>query len=93
MLLYHMIDFYLFSLPANSSHSVRDIEAVTLGDVTADVRLNNYIPKLDADLEQIESFIKNTAGSPEPQKLQAMDNILRHIAQQAEWRFRLTKQQ
>ena len=44
-------------------------EAMTLSDVAANVRLNNYIQKLGANLEQIESFIANIANSQDPQKL------------------------
>jgi transposase len=34
-------------------------EAMTLSDMAENVRLNNYIRKLGADLEKIESFIAN----------------------------------
>ena len=33
------------------------------------MRLNNYIQKLGANQDQIESFIANLANSPEPEKL------------------------
>jgi hypothetical protein len=44
-------------------------EATTLSDVAAHVRLNNYIQKSGANLEQTESLISNIAKSQEPQKL------------------------
>jgi hypothetical protein len=44
-------------------------KTMTLSDMAEHVRLNNYIQKSGADLEQIESFIANIAVSEEPQKL------------------------
>ena len=43
--------------------------AVALSDVVTHVRLINYIKKLGANFDYIESFIANIADSKEPQKL------------------------
>jgi len=44
-------------------------EAMPQSGLATNVRLNNYIQKLGANLEQIESFISNIASSQDPQKL------------------------
>ena len=44
------------------------------------VRLNNYIQKLGADSEQIESFVANIANSEEPQKLIDTANQIAQIS-------------
>ena len=44
-------------------------KGMTLSDVASNIRLNNYIEKLGADEDQIETFIANLANSPEPEKL------------------------
>src|ERR1051326_4375602 len=55
-------------------------EAMTLSDVAANVRLNNYIQKLGANVEQIESFIANIANSQDPQKLVDTANQVAQIS-------------
>ena len=42
-------------------------EGFGLSDIASSVRLNNYIQKLGANQDQIESFIANLANSPEPE--------------------------
>jgi hypothetical protein len=42
---------------------------LSLGDHASSVRLRNYIEKLGANQDQIESFIANLVNSPEPGKL------------------------
>jgi hypothetical protein len=44
-------------------------QGLSLGEHACSVRLNNYIKKLGANQDQIESFIANLANSPEPEKL------------------------
>ena len=44
-------------------------EAMILSDMAEHVRLNNYIQKLGANSEQIESFIANIVNLEEPEKL------------------------
>lgn len=60
-----------------SSHyeSIRDLavelkkEGLTFVELASMYRRNNYIKKLDASEEQIESFISNISNSQDPQKL------------------------
>ena len=44
-------------------------EGFGLSDIASYVRLNNYIQKLGANQEQIETFIANLVNTPEPKKL------------------------
>src|SRR5207245_8705916 len=44
-------------------------EAFGLSDIASSIRLINYIRKLGANQDQIESFVANLANSPEPEKL------------------------
>jgi hypothetical protein len=44
-------------------------EGFGLSHIAASIRLSNYIQKLGANQDQIESFIANLANSPEPEKL------------------------
>ena len=44
------------------------------------VRQYNYIEKLGANQEQIESFIANLANSPEPEKLIEVTNQVAHVS-------------
>jgi hypothetical protein len=53
---------------------------MTLSDMAEHVRLNNYIRKLGADLEQIESLVSNIANSYEPQKLIDTANQIAQIS-------------
>src|SRR5207245_499267 len=41
---------------------------LTLSDLGPSLRLYNYVKKLGANQDQIESFIANLAGSPDPEK-------------------------
>ena len=40
-----------------------------LSRIASSIRLSNYIQKLGANQDQLESFIANLANSPEPEKL------------------------
>ena len=53
-------------------------QGIGLSDVVCSVRLNNYIQKLGANQDQIESFIANLAESPEPEK---MIDVANQVAQ------------
>ena len=44
-------------------------EGFGLSEIASSTRLGNYIQKLGANQDQIESFIANLANSPEPEKL------------------------
>jgi division protein CdvB (Snf7/Vps24/ESCRT-III family) len=44
-------------------------EGTTFNDFASLVRLNNFIKKLGADLDQVELFISNIDKSEDPQKL------------------------
>ena len=44
-------------------------QGIGMSTLACSVRLNNYIQKLGANQDQIESFIANLANSPEPEKL------------------------
>jgi hypothetical protein len=44
-------------------------EGFGLGHIASSTRLSNYIQKLGANQDQMESFIANLANSPEPEKL------------------------
>jgi hypothetical protein len=44
-------------------------EGFGLSDIASSTRLCNYIQKLGANQDQIESFIANLAKSPDPEKL------------------------
>jgi len=53
---------------------------LSLGDHASSVRLRNYIEKLGANQDQIESFIANLANSPEPEKLIDVANQVAHLS-------------
>ena len=55
-------------------------EGFGLIDIASSIRLSNYIQKLGANLDQIESFIANLANSPEPEKLIGVANQIAHIS-------------
>ena len=55
-------------------------EGITLNDHASQIRLNNYIKRMGANLEQIESFIANIAGSQEPQKLVDIANQIAQLS-------------
>jgi hypothetical protein len=44
-------------------------QGTNLGALASSIRLTNYIQKLGANLDQIESFIRNLANFPEPERL------------------------
>jgi hypothetical protein len=51
-----------------------------LTDLACSVRLNNYIIKLEANEDQIESFIANLVNSREPGKLIEVANQVAHLS-------------
>ena len=55
-------------------------EGLGLIDVASSTRLNNYIQKLGANRDQIESFIANLVNSPEPEKLIDVANQVAHLS-------------
>src|SRR5947209_4601379 len=55
-------------------------QGIGLGDIASSIRLNNYIQKLGANQDQIESFIANLANSPEPVKLIDVANQVAHLS-------------
>ena len=55
-------------------------EGFGLSDIASSIRLNNYIQKLGANQDQIESFIANLANSPEPEKLIDVANQVAHLS-------------
>ena len=55
-------------------------EGFDLSRVATSIRLNNYIQKLGANQDQIESFIANLAHSPEPEKLIDVSNQVAHLS-------------
>ena len=55
-------------------------EGFGLIDIASYIRLNNYIQKLGANQDQIESFIANLANSPEPEKLIRVSNQVAYVS-------------
>src|SRR5207245_9474767 len=55
-------------------------QGLTLSDLGASLRLYNYIKRLDANQDQIESFIANLANSSEPEKLIDVANQVAHLS-------------
>jgi hypothetical protein len=55
-------------------------EGFLLGDITSSIRLGNYIQKLGANQDQIESIIANLANSPEPEKLIDVANQIAQLS-------------
>jgi 5'-3' exonuclease len=55
-------------------------EGFDLSRVATSIRLNNYIQKLGANQDQIESFIANLANSPEPERLIDVANQVAHVS-------------
>ena len=56
-------------------------EGFGLSHIAASTRLGNYIQKLGANQDQIESFIANLANSPEPEKLIDVSNQIAQISE------------
>ena len=54
-------------------------EGFGLSEIASSTRLGNYIQKLGANQDQIESFIANLANSPEPEKLIDVANQVAQI--------------
>jgi hypothetical protein len=55
-------------------------EGFGLKDIGSSTRLGNYIQKLGANQDQIESFIANLANSSEPEKLIDVANQVAHVS-------------
>jgi hypothetical protein len=55
-------------------------EGLGLSHIAASTRLGNYIQKLGANQEQIESFIANLVNTPEPEKLIDVANQVAHVS-------------
>jgi hypothetical protein len=55
-------------------------EGFGLSNIASSTRLINYIQKLGANQEKIESFIANLANSPEPEKLIEVANQVAHLS-------------
>jgi hypothetical protein len=55
-------------------------EGFGLSHIASSTRLNNYIQKLGANQDQIESLIANLANSPEPGKLIDVANQVAHVS-------------
>jgi hypothetical protein len=55
-------------------------EGFGLSDIASSTRLGNYIQKLGANQDQIESFIANMANSPEPERLIDVTNQVAHLS-------------
>jgi 5'-3' exonuclease len=55
-------------------------EGFNLSNIASSTRLGNYIQKLSANQDQIESFIANLADSPEPEKLMDVANQIAHVS-------------
>ena len=71
----NIIDEWKKGLADSEYETIRDLavfskkQGLNLGEHASSVRLKNYIEKLGANQDQIESFIANLANSPEPEKL------------------------
>jgi hypothetical protein len=55
-------------------------QGINLGALASSIRLNNYVQKLGANQDQIETFISNLAKSPEPEKLIDVANQIAQIS-------------
>jgi hypothetical protein len=55
-------------------------QGISLNELAPSVRLYNYIQKLGANQDQIESFIANLANSPEPEKLIDVTNQVAQLS-------------
>ena len=55
-------------------------EGFGLSHIASSARLSNYIQKLGANQEQIETLIANLANSPEPEKLIDVANQVAHLS-------------
>jgi hypothetical protein len=55
-------------------------EGFGLSDIASSIRLRNYIQKLGANQDQIESFIANLPNSPEAGKLIEVANQIAHLS-------------
>ena len=55
-------------------------QGINLGALASCIRLNNYIQKLGANQDEIESFIANLTHSPEPERLIDVANQIAQIS-------------
>jgi hypothetical protein len=55
-------------------------EGFVLSDIASSIRLGNFIQKLGANQDQIESFIANLANTPEPEKLIDVANQVAYVS-------------
>jgi hypothetical protein len=55
-------------------------QGINLGALASSLRTNNYVQKLGANQEQIETFISNLANSPEPENLIDIANQIAQIS-------------
>jgi len=55
-------------------------EGFGLSHIVSSIRLSNYIQKLGANQDQIESFIANLANSPKPEKLIDVANQVAYLS-------------
>jgi hypothetical protein len=55
-------------------------EGFGLSDIASSTRLGNYIQKLGANQDQIESFIANLVNTPEPEKLIDVANQVAYVS-------------
>jgi hypothetical protein len=55
-------------------------EGLDLSDFASSIRLSNYIQKLGANQDQIESFIANLVNTPEPEKLIEVANQVAQLS-------------
>ena len=79
-----IINEFKKGVDAAEFESVRELsisyrkQGTNLGALASSQRLNNYIQKLGANQEQIETFITNVVNSPDPKKL---FDVANHMAQ------------
>ncbi|MGC1930351.1 MAG: helix-turn-helix domain-containing protein [Candidatus Nitrosopolaris sp.] len=82
----NIIDEWKKGVENSEYDSVRELtvslkkQGISLSELACSVRLNNYIQKLGANQDQIESFIANLANSPQPAKLIDVANQVAQIS-------------
>ena len=55
-------------------------QGTNLGALASSIRINNYLQKLDANQDEIETHIANVANSSEPEKLFDVSNQIAQIS-------------
>jgi hypothetical protein len=81
-----IINEYKKGIDALEYESVRELsiwckkQGINLGTLASSIRLNNYVQKLGANQDQIETFISNLVNSPEPEKLIDVANQIAQIS-------------